>query len=529
VSSVSRDSGETPVALFADRLAALRGQWPEPWLTRRAALTPEAEAIHWEGQGLTYAQLEEAANERASVLANHGIDPGSVVALLLGNGLDFVVTFHALLLRRAVVLPLNTRLTARELGFQLGDSGAIALLHGEGELETLAHHAVGTIGGPTLLRVAFGAVEASNEGRSGELAESRAERRGEDAALLEGALAILYTSGTTGDPKAAVLSHDNFFASAQASAELLGAEPADRWLVCMPLFHVGGLSILLRSCLAGSCAVIHSRFDAGEVDTALHRDGITVVSLVANMLQRLLACSYDRDDRADRPAPEALRLLLLGGGPAPFELLARARALGFPVSPTYGLTEATSQVATRLPGDDAPPLDARLRALPGCEIEVVDEEGRALAAGKVGEISVRGPTLMRGYLGRGPCRRDDEWFRTGDLGRLDEDGRLRVMDRRDDLIVSGGENIYPAEIEAALLRHPAVAEVAVVGRADERFGARPVAYWVPVPGAETGPDLAAHCRQELAGYKVPDAFFRRGTLPRNASGKVLRRLLRESG
>jgi O-succinylbenzoic acid--CoA ligase len=339
---------------------------------------------------------------------------------------------------------------------------------------------------------------------------------------------VLFTSGTSGRPKGALLSLPSLRASAKASAALLGSDPDDRWLLCMPLFHIGGLSILVRNALAGSCVVLHSEFDASAVDHALRVEGITHVSLVATMLSRLLESQGDT-----RRAPEALRLVLLGGGPAPQALLCRARALGFPVAPSYGLTEAASQVATRPPelgAVDEADLAAGLRPLPGIEIRIVDERGEAVATDFAGEIEVRGPTLMQGYL------EDPEatarairagWLATGDLGRLDAHGGLRVLDRRCDLIVSGGENVYPAELESVLIEHPDVAEAGVVGQQDPIYGERPLAYFVAAAGRRPQPDrVLAFCRERLAKYKVPVELIEIQKLPRTASGKLLRRELR---
>ncbi|MDJ0868147.1 MAG: AMP-binding protein, partial [Myxococcota bacterium] len=319
-----------------------------------------------------------------------------------------------------------------------------------------------------------------------------------------------------GRPKGVRLTRDNFLWSAVGSAFHLGALPDDRWLACLPLFHVGGLSILLRSVLAGSAALVHERFDARAVSDALDRERVTLVSLTATTLHRLL------DARGERPAPPALRCLLLGGGPCPPALLDRAAALGFPVAPTYGLTEAASQVAT------APPGERALVPLLGTAVRVVDAAGRPLGPDRAGEIEVRGPTVTPGYVAPGagsPLR--DGWLRTGDVGEVDARGRLRVHDRRSDLIVSGGENVYPAEVEAALLDHPDLSEAGVVGRPDAEFGSRPVAWLVARGGAQR-PDAEAlrrFCRERLAGYKVPVAFHWAEALPRNASGKLLRREL----
>jgi len=323
-----------------------------------------------------------------------------------------------------------------------------------------------------------------------------------------------------------LLSYGNFLASAAACAALLGNGADDRWLACMPLFHVGGLSILLRSVLAGSAAVIHPSFDAQAVSDAIDSQRITFVSLVPVMLQRLLVV------RGERAAPPHLRCVLLGGAAVPRGLLERARRLAFPVAPSYGLTEACSQVATCPPGSGAadPP---GLLPLPGIELRIVDEGGCELSPALAGEICVRGPMVMRGYwqcpeATASALRKG--WLHTGDLGRLDPGGRLQVLDRRDDLIVSGGENIYPAEVEAVLLEHDAVAEAAVTGVADAEFGERPVAWIVEGEGAQLDEaQLREHCRAHLAAYKVPLRFHRVASLPRNAAGKLLRRELRESG
>jgi O-succinylbenzoic acid--CoA ligase len=439
------------------------------------------------------------------------------VALLHGGGLEVPRLLFALRTLGAVLLPLNARQGATEIVYQLGDSAARWLVHdGAGHAAT-GRESAERAGGVGTISTAGGAPCLETEPR---LARSAGQHAG--------VLALLYTSGTTGRPKGALLGAEAFRASAAASQRLLGREAGERWLLCMPLYHVGGLAVLLRSALAGGCAILQPRFDPDDVLRALDEEGVTGVSLVSTMLARLL------DSRGARPAPPSLRCVLLGGGPTPVPLIERARALGYPVAPTYGLTEAASQVATRPPGDDRPPLDARLRALPGTELRIVDTEGRTLGAGESGEILVRGPTLMRGYHGRPEETRRalaGGWLHTGDLGRLDEDGCLTVHDRRDDLIVSGGENVYPAEIEAVLCAHPAIAEAAVAGRIDPEFGSRPVAWWTLDANAAVAPpsqdDLERWCRAHLAAYKVPVAFHRARALPRTPTGKLSRRDLRD--
>ncbi len=484
-----------------------------PWLVARARSTPSAPALRLPARSLSWADLEREALDVHAALVHLGVAPGDVVAVLLDSA-ELPLLLHGAWLAGAVVLPLNLRLTPPEIAFLLRDARARWLVHGDEALATLAAAALEEVqsgepsgGHPVSEPLPFSQLVSG---------PSRARRPAQDPAPLdlEAPLAVLYTSGTTGRPKGAVLTAGNFLASARASQQLLGSRPGDRCLACLPLFHVGGLSILVRALLVGSSVHVHPGFDATAVARSLEVDGVTDVSFVANTLARVL------EARGDARAPADLRCILVGGGPVPDALLRRARALGYPVAPTYGLTEATSQVATRAPGDSRA---CGLRPLPGVRVRV------DAAPGGSGEILVRGPTVMRGYLGR-----DEEtaralrggWLHTGDVGRLHADGTLTVLDRRSDLIVSGGENVYPAEIEAVLLEHPGVAEAGVGSLPDDRYGARPIAWWVPVESASGRPpdeeSLARFCRSRLAAFKVPVRFHRVGALPRTAAGKLRR-------
>jgi O-succinylbenzoic acid--CoA ligase len=305
------------------------------------------------------------------------------------------------------------------------------------------------------------------------------------------------------------------------------AADGDRWLACLPLYHVGGLSIVLRSAIYGTTAVIHERFDEARVVRAVREERVTLLSVVANMLQRMYALDGD-------PYPSTLRAVLLGGGPAPRPLLEASAARGVPVLQTYGLSETASQVATLSSADALRKLGSAGLPLPGTtvRIEVATGEGESREGdpGEIGEICVAGPTVCAGYLGRPEATAEairDGWLHTGDLGYLDDEGYLYVADRRDDLIVSGGENVYPAEVESALLAFPGIEECAVVGVPDERWGALVVAVLVPAAGAPDLADVEAHLRARLAGYKVPRRIeVAAEPLPRTASGKVQRHLVR---
>jgi o-succinylbenzoate---CoA ligase len=439
-------------------------------------------------------------SEVASALARSGIRPREPLAALVASARAYALLLHAAQSSGWVLLPLNARLTHGELAQQLAASGVRAIVSDAAEAQRA--DALAAEAGIAGLRIAADAsverVIAAREQSSPSLGES-------------GALLWLFTSGTSGAPKIAELSLRALRASALGHIELIGLAPGERWLACLPMFHIGALSILVRCALAGASAELHDRFEADAVAAALASGRIAHVSLVPTMLVRVL------DAWGERPAPPALRCVLLGGAAAPEALLERAAALGFPIAPTYGLTEAGSQVATQPPGERG------MRALPGTSLRI--------DGGPEGGICVRGPTLMTRYVGAPDETRRalrDGWLRTGDFGRLDEDGVLAVLDRRSDLIVSGGENVYPAEIESALCEHPSVQEAGVVARADTAFGARPVAWVALRPGARVSEaSLREHCAARLARFKLPVAFRFSDALPRTASGKLLRRELRE--
>jgi O-succinylbenzoic acid--CoA ligase len=485
----------------------------------RSDAEQDSTALLWEGRCISRGELAARAGVLAGRLAAAGVAPGEIVAALLPNGPDFAVLLHALDRCDATLLPLNPRLTPGELAFQLGDAAARRVLHDGGSLAPRAEAA------------------AAESGCAGATPLDALPPPGlaPVCGSLDATLAVIYTSGTTGRPKGALLTHRALLASARASAQHLGCRPDDRWLACLPLFHVGGLSVLLRGALQPAPVVLHPRFDARAVGHALDSDAVTHVSLVPTMLARLL------EAWGERPAPSGLRCVLLGGGPAPTSLLERAERLGFPLAPTYGLTEAASQVATRRPRPAAAGAGAErdgnparvgtdaLEPLPGTELRILADDGEDAAADEPGEILVRSPSLMSGYVGQPEASRRalrDGWLHTGDVGCLDASGRLRVLDRRSDLVVSGGENVYPAEVEAALAGHPDVLEAGVAGVPDPAFGSRPAAWLVLRSGrAPSDAELERFCRERLAGYKVPVRFERVAQLPRNAAGKLLRHRL----
>lgn len=465
------------------------------WLASRASSNPDRTALSADGQSWTYARLDEAASSLARKLASLGVTNGDRVATLLHNQAHSAILPHALLRLGAILVPLNVRLTPGEAGWQIANAAPQLVIVEDRTRSLIEDSTARTIDVAELAATK----EAATDLRFDHPADST--------------LAIIYTSGTTGKPKGAMLSVANFWWSAIGSALNLGIRDDDRWIVCLPLFHVGGLSIVMRAAIYGIEAAVLDGFDASRVNEEIDR-GATIVSVVAVMLARMI------EDREGRPCPETLRCVLLGGGPAPPSLLDRCEALGIPVAQTYGLTEACSQVAT-LSLDQAASRRGSV--------------GKPLYPNAVriqsGEIQVRGPVVMQGYFNDRDATSHPitgGWLSTGDIGRLDGDGFLYVLDRREDLIISGGENVYPAEVEAVLISHDAVIEAAVVGSADSTWGQRIVAF-VRTISPTDAPALERHCRAALAGYKVPREFrFVTDPLPRTESGKLRRGELRDT-
>ncbi len=432
----------------------------EDWLSLRARTHADHPAVVAGGETVTYGALDARAAATARRLTALGVGSGDRVATTLPASLAFAELLHALPRLGAVLAPVNTRLAAAERRRQVAESGARLV------------------------------VEEPLDG-----AEADAELR--DRVRPDEAQTLLFTSGTSGAPKPVVLSYRNHTASAIAAAWGLGVAPTDRWLCVLPVFHVGGLAILLRSAVYGTAAELHERFEADAAASALRAD-VTLASLVPTMLVRLLDAGLER--------PPALRALLLGGDAASTELLRRAAEAGLFVVRSYGMTETASQVATATAPETA------ATPLPGVRLRVTAD----------GEVLLRGPMVAAGALA------PDGWLHTGDLGRLDDDGRLTVEGRRGDVIVTGGEKVRAREVEEVLLAHAGVVEAAVIGEPDPEWGEAVTAYVVlggdPPP---TESDLLQHCRASLARFEVPKRVRTVSELPRTAAGKIVRgRLVR---
>jgi O-succinylbenzoic acid--CoA ligase len=495
-------------------------------LAANAATRPDEDAVVGHGVRWSWRELETISRRMGERLSGNGAGETCRVAILAGDGPATVAAIHAVRRIGGVLVPLNRRGAAPELGRLVADARVAILLHDQ-EHATAAAEAIGMAVGPRPRPLALEPqLERDGAGR----AEPPRASVMRDAVDPAAPAAIVFTSGTTGRPKGAMLTHGNHVASARAWAGVLRPAPADRWLACLPFHHVAGLAMVLRSSLWCVPLQLARDSEPTEIWRAFDEDGISHCSIVGSMLRRLV------ETRGGRPVPATLRALLVGGESTLPDSIRAARRLGLPVMPTYGTTETASGVTALEPADaDRHPGSAG-RPLPGVELRIVMDDGsgaqrsRPVPVGQIGEIAVRGEMVFAGYDGQPEATASvlaDGWLRTGDLGSLDAEGFLTVADRRDDLIVSGGENVYPAEVEAVLLTHPAVADAAVVGRPDEHWGAVPVALVVladPAGVTDTALEtaLAAHARARLAAFKVPVAFQRVDAIPRTASGKLRR-------
>jgi o-succinylbenzoate---CoA ligase len=472
---------------------------------------PSRIALSFGGQQWTFAELERAVAGAARILREATRDSGQRVGILAANKPGYVFAVHAAARAGVVLAPLNWRHSAGELAWQIEDAQIGVLLVDEKRMAKVRAAC-------REMPVDVLSIEEFEQAQS----EAKVNGPAPPIDLARDAV-IIYTSGTSGRPKGARITYGNLWFSAVASSLHIGHDVDDIWLGVLSLFHIGGLSVLFRGVIGATRVELHERFEPNRVRDAF-AGGVTLASLVPAMLERVMAgCS-------EAPRASRLRCVLIGGGPAPIELIARCAALGIPVAPTYGLTEASSQVSTLRPKDVLRKLGSSGQALPTTSIRVVDGQHVA-GPGQIGGIEVRGPTIFDGYAGREQREAVSEggWLATGDDGYLDDEGFLYVVDRRQDLIVSGGENIYPAEVERILLQHPSVADAGVVGMASEAWGARPVAavIWRGHDEVNVEGVLLAHCQARLAAYKVPDRIAVVTALPRSPSGKLLRRELRE--
>lgn len=484
---------------------------PHP-LASFALARPDHPALIADDAGLTARELASAAAKLAGKLAALGIVPGDTVAIVGPANAAWVAAFHAIGWLGAIAAPLSPTAPVFELRTALNTLSPKLLLAADAE------KTAGELGVEVNGKCGFEVANIGNligEPDSGAIFEITGDPLAERFWPLDEVRLRLMTSGSTGKPKAIGITTGQLVFSAFGSAIRLGHDLRDRWLGCLPLHHVGGLSILLRSAWLGITAVLHEKFDAARVAAAVDSGGISLVSLVPTMLDRVLAA------RPTKPFPSSLRAILLGGAPADDSLLDRCRKIAAPVAITWGMTETASQIATREPGDFA--ADSGV----GAPLAFARVTAAGANEGEAGALAVRGPIA--------PATQNGE-FVTADCGFVDAANRVHVMGRADDGLISGGENIFPAEIEAVLRAHPAISEAVVMGVPNAEWGQRPVAVLVARSRVEgkadcdvkppTTADLRAWCLSRLAGFKAPETFVWRVSLPRNEMGKLMRETLR---
>jgi long-chain acyl-CoA synthetase len=499
-------------------------------LTETTLAAPDAPAFRFGGSATTYRQLDEQSGRVAAGLRAQGLRPGEVVALQLPNVPPFLTAYFGALRAGLVVLPLNPLLMAPELEYHLGDSAARLLIGFEG-MHAEAAKACETLGVPLYLAGVGPAGGSLPEGArpvselfgalSAESADIEPRDPGDTAVLI-------YTSGTTGKPKGAELTHFQLYMNCTIAGQLFGYHSDDVTLAVLPFFHVFGLSSVINVAVRyGGCLSIVPRFTPAGVLDALEGDRCTVIGGVPTMLHALAHQDITGRDLS------ALRVAVSGGASLPEDIMRTFEGkFGIEVLEGYGMSETASSCSFNRPGDT--------RALSigkpmwGVTMRVGDAADRPLPPGRenVGEILIRGHNVMKGYLGRPEATAEalrGGWLHSGDLGYMDSDGFYFIVDRAKDLVIRGGYNVYPREIEEVLYAHPDIVEAAVIGKPDERLGEEVVAVVVPRPGSElSADDVIAYTRERLAAYKYPREIRFMAELPKGPSGKILKSALRDA-
>ena len=498
-----------------------------------AEARPDATAFVFEGRETTFAQFDRHASQVANALIAAGLGTGDRIAYV-GKNSDW---YFELLIGAAkagvVTTPIGWRLAAPEIAYIVADSDAKLVFVGP---ELISH--VGEVAAELTHRPVVIAMEAAGAGEFQTFEAWRNAQGDTDPhkPVETSDIAIqLYTSGTTGRPKGAMLTHDNLLAMRrEASRNPLAWNqwgPADVSLVAMPVAHIGGTGWGLVGLMNGAKGVVAREFDPTKVLDYIEKDHISKMFMVPAALQIVV-----RQPRAREVDYSRLSHILYGAAPIPLDLLRECmEVFGCGFVQQYGMTETTGTVVYLPPEDHDPAGSRRMRAaglpMPGVELKVIDEAGNSLPPNTVGEVAIRSASNMAGYWKLDEATRKtidaEGWLRTGDAGYLDEDGYLFIHDRVKDMIISGGENIYPAEVESAVYGHPHVAEVAVIGVPDEKWGEAVKAVVAPKPGVTPDPDdIIAFARTRIAHFKAPKSVDFVAALPRNASGKILRRELR---
>jgi long-chain acyl-CoA synthetase len=484
-------------------------------------------AILFQGRATTHADLDRITDRVAAGLAARGIAPGDRVALYCINSDAFAFAYFGILKAGATVVPVNLLLNPKEVAYILNDAGAKALVYFEAFVDAVK--AVKSQVPGLMFQVCIGQANPLKDVVWSDLIASATPppHHAIDPSALA---AILYTSGTTGHPKGAMLSHRNLAANVQSIREALLLEPGKDVLLCaLPMFHAFAATVCMIFPLTNGCTLVPvPKFDPQAVADAVAAHGVTVLPAVPSMFSVLL-----RLPDSEVPKFASLKFAVSGGAAMPVEVMRQFEAkFGKLVYEGDGPTECSPVTCVNPIGGVRKPASVG-RPVPRVEMKIVDDQGRELPHGQVGEIVVRGPNVMQGYWNHPDETKEaffGEWFRTGDLGTEDDDGYFYIVDRKKDMIIVNGMNVYPRVVEEILYQHPAVREAAVVGEPDELHGEIPVAFVALKEGAvATGQDLRQHCRDHLGRHEVPRRVTLIPQLPKNAAGKILKRELRKSG
>ena len=471
-------------------------------------------AVRLDHAALTYRALDEASARVAGLLRERGLRPGDRVAIMMPNVPEVPVVYYGVLRAGGVVVPMNPLLKAREVAYYLGDSGTGLVFAGH-EFADEARGGAEQAGAETIVvdPASFSDVLASATPD-----DHVADRADDDTAV------VLYTSGTTGQPKGAELTHGNLISNTEvARTDIVRAGPDDVIFGGLPLFHVFGQTVALNVAVAaGACLTLLPRFDAGHALRIIAGHRVTVFEAVPTMYVALL----HQPDRADYDT-SALRTCISGGAALPVEVLRGfEEAFGVPVLEGYGLSETSPVASFNLPGRERKPgsIGTPIRDV---QMRVVDGDDHEVPQGEVGEIVIRGPNVMKGYWRRPEATAEavrDGWFHSGDLARVDADGYFFIVDRKKDMIIRGGYNVYPREIEEVLYEHPAVAEAAVIGLPHPSLGEEVGAAVALKPGAViTAGELRGYVRSQVAAYKYPRHVWIVDALPKGPTGKIQKR------
>jgi acyl-CoA synthetase (AMP-forming)/AMP-acid ligase II len=496
-------------------------------LARNARQYPDKTALVFDGRSLTFGELNSRVNRLAGALARRGVAHGSNVAVLMFNKLEVIESYFACQKIGACPVPVNFRLVRPEIEYILGNSMAVGIIV-DTELESVALEAAATNPGVGfVLSLAGNDTPGTDDYESALVTEDDLEP---DVLVDDEDLAFLmYTSGTTGLPKGAMLTHQNLVANTINWTIEMEAGHEDVWLSGLPLFHIGGVNGILPFIFTAGTSIITAStgFDAADSLSKLAEHEVTMCYFVPTQWREI--CSLPQVAGVDT---SRLRKALWGASQAPRSTLELLVAT-FPsvgIVNAFGQTEMSSNTCFLKPGDAVSKMGSVGRAAVNVEVRIVDDEMNDVAEGEVGEIVYRGLTVMKGYFRNEKATEEafsGGWFHSGDLVRADEDGFITVVDRKKDMIISGGENIYPAEVERVLEQHPGVAEVTVIGVPHPKWLESPVAVVVPRGDSPGEDELVAFAKDRLASYKKPGAVVFIDALPRNAAGKILRRVLRD--